>query len=181
MALSSADSLLLAGFHNAFSFSQVGHRRSDLRIHGKDEKRRVVARLHHSHHFHDVARRFSGAPILSGLWQKLCSAAVEMHMLCHEGWAWGRISKKITKCKSCETCLHSPSFMGSRALAFILQWNSLVREAGISDEDKRTYKWDFDGSLATELEQQERNGDPEEEGIVWKRLVALQHLLIAAL
>jgi hypothetical protein len=51
----------------------------------------------------------------------------------------------------------------------MMQWNSLVREAGISDEDKRTYKWDFDGSLARELEQQERNGDPEDEGIVWKR------------
>jgi hypothetical protein len=50
-----------------------------------------------------------------------------------------------------------------------MQWTSLVREAGISDEDKRTYKWDFDGSLARELEQQERNGDPEDEGIVWKR------------
>ena len=52
------------------------------------------------------------------------------------------------------------------------EWNSLVREAAISDEDKRTRVWDSDNSLALELQAQERRGNPEEEGIIWKRLVS---------
>lgn len=31
-------------------------------------------------------------------------------------------------------------------------WNSLVREAGISDDEKRMHKWDFDGSIANDLQ-----------------------------
>ena len=49
------------------------------------------------------------------------------------------------------------------------EWNSLVQEAGISDEDKQNHRWDFDGSLAKELQKQKRVGDPHREGIVWKR------------
>eukprot|EP00960_Hanusia_phi_P033468 750467-Hanusia_phi.AAC.2 len=49
------------------------------------------------------------------------------------------------------------------------EWNSLVQEAGISDEDKQNHRWDFDGSLAKELQKQQRVGDPHREGIVWKR------------
>eukprot|EP00283_Hemiselmis_rufescens_P013382 CAMPEP_0173446566 /NCGR_PEP_ID=MMETSP1357-20121228/36863_1 /TAXON_ID=77926 /ORGANISM="Hemiselmis rufescens, Strain PCC563" /LENGTH=307 /DNA_ID=CAMNT_0014412869 /DNA_START=84 /DNA_END=1004 /DNA_ORIENTATION=- len=55
-------------------------------------------------------------------------------------------------------------------------WNSLVREAGISDDDKRVHKWDFDGSLAKALQECERKGDANNEGIVWNRVAEVSLL-----
>ena len=74
------------------------------------------------------------------------------------------------------------------------EWNSLIREAGvifceagfltlpshfdfwpgagISDEDKRIHTWDYDNSLAKELQSQERSGNPDDEGIAWNRPAA---------
>ena len=48
--------------------------------------------------------------------------------------------------------------------------------AGISDEDKRVHVWDFDNSLATELQAQDRSGDPNEEGIAWHRVAEISLL-----
>ena len=56
------------------------------------------------------------------------------------------------------------------------EWNSLVREAGISDDDKRNYRWDFDNRLALALQAQERAGDPDNEGIVWHRVAEVSLL-----
>ena len=55
-------------------------------------------------------------------------------------------------------------------------WNSLVREAGISDDDKRMHKWDYDGSIANDLQKAERSGDANAEGIVWKRVAEVSLL-----
>jgi hypothetical protein len=33
----------------------------------------------------------------------------------------------------------------------------------------RAYRWDYDNKLATALQAQQRDGDPNEEGIVWHR------------
>ena len=56
------------------------------------------------------------------------------------------------------------------------EWNSLVKEAGISDDDKRTYRWDYDNSLASELQAQQRDGDPNDEGIIWHRVAEVSLL-----
>ena len=45
---------------------------------------------------------------------------------------------------------------------------------GISDEDKRIHIWDYDNSLAIELQAQERSGNPEDEGITWSRYDSLE-------
>lgn len=56
------------------------------------------------------------------------------------------------------------------------EWNSLVKEAGISDDDKRAYRWDYDNKLASALQAQERDGDPNGEGIVWDRVAEVSLL-----
>jgi hypothetical protein len=33
----------------------------------------------------------------------------------------------------------------------------------------RAYRWDYDNKLALELQEQQRDGDPDGEGIVWHR------------
>ena len=37
------------------------------------------------------------------------------------------------------------------------------------NEKISSYRWDYDNKLATELQSQERDGDPDAEGIVWHR------------
>jgi len=56
------------------------------------------------------------------------------------------------------------------------RWDSLAPESGISDEDLSERKWDSDNALAKELETQERDGDPDNEGIIWPKLAEISLL-----
>ena len=56
------------------------------------------------------------------------------------------------------------------------RWDSLAPESGMADEDMSDRKWDSDNKLARELEQQERDGDPDAEGIIWPKLAEISLL-----
>ena len=51
------------------------------------------------------------------------------------------------------------------------KWDSKSPEAGLrGSADRHGIRWDSDNSLAWELEQQERAGDPRAEGVIWPRV-----------
>eukprot|EP00960_Hanusia_phi_P064608 765843-Hanusia_phi.AAC.1 len=74
------------------------------------------------------------------------------------------------------------------------EWNSMAREANISDEEKRydaqrklstrssvtdllrLFKWDSSNQLSRELQAQRRAGDPNNEGIIWQRVAEISLL-----
>jgi len=128
---------------------------------GADRTRRLAAGLHHTDHLHDVAH---------GLRIQLLSA----------GSRHFRPGEAVRAPVRSHSCL--PSVVDSDGLLIWIsrdlacKWNLAPSCRLTRRNAHREHRWDSDNCLSLELQAQEHAGDPNGEGIIWKRVAEISLL-----